>query len=101
MSADEAAPTPEAIRAARERLGDAVWTTPVWHWRGPALRQRLRELRLARGWTLDELGRRANLGASTISRIETGKRTIGLDVLLPLAAALHRGGRRAAAACVR
>lgn len=43
MSADEAAPTPEAIRAARERLGDAVWTTPVWHWRGPALRQRVRE----------------------------------------------------------
>lgn len=44
MSVDEAAPTPEAIRAARARLGDtAVWTTPVWHWRGPELRRRFGE----------------------------------------------------------
>ena len=32
---------------------------------------------------------RADLSASTISRIETGKRTIGLDVLVPLARALQ------------
>jgi transcriptional regulator with XRE-family HTH domain len=53
------------------------------------VRTRLRTLRTSFGWSLDELAVRANLSASTISRIETGKRTIGLDVLLPLAAALH------------
>lgn len=53
------------------------------------VRHRLRTLRQAAGWSLDDLGQRANLGASTISRIETGKRTISLDVLLPLARALQ------------
>lgn len=53
------------------------------------VRTRLRTLRTSLGWSLDELAARANLSPSTISRIETGKRTIGLDVLLPLAAALH------------
>ena len=51
-------------------------------------RARLRALRSQRGWSLDDLARRADLSASTISRIETGKRTIGLDVLVPLARAL-------------
>ena len=51
-------------------------------------RARLRALRLQRGWSLDDLGARAGLSASTISRIETGKRTIGLDVLVPLTRAL-------------
>lgn len=51
-------------------------------------RARLRALRLHRGWSLDDLARRADLSPSTISRIETGKRTIGLDVLVPLARAL-------------
>lgn len=53
------------------------------------VRKRLRELRLARGWTLDELGRRANLGASTISRIETGHRRLAVDTLAHLARALE------------
>jgi transcriptional regulator with XRE-family HTH domain len=53
------------------------------------VRTRLRSLRTTLGLSLDELAVRANLGASTISRIETGKRTISLDVLLPLAAALQ------------
>ncbi|MGH2685342.1 MAG: helix-turn-helix domain-containing protein [Actinomycetota bacterium] len=51
-------------------------------------RQRLRALRLARGWSLDELSRRAHIGASTISRIETGHRRIALDQLVSLAKAL-------------
>lgn len=55
------------------------------------VRTRLRGLRTALGLSLDELGQRANLSASTISRIETGKRTISLDVLLPLAGALQVG----------
>lgn len=53
------------------------------------VRERLRAFRQAVGWSLDELGARANLSASTISRIETGKRTISLDVLVPLARALQ------------
>lgn len=53
------------------------------------VRTRLRSLRQTLGLSLDELANRTNLGASTISRIETGKRTIGLDVLVPLARALQ------------
>src|SRR5256714_11100215 len=54
-----------------------------------AVRTRLRSLRTTLGLSLDELAERANLSPSTISRVETGKRTISLDVLLPLAAALQ------------
>jgi transcriptional regulator with XRE-family HTH domain len=53
------------------------------------VRTRLRSLRTTLGYSLDELAERTNLGPSTISRIETGKRTIGLDVLVPLATALQ------------
>ncbi|HVL39293.1 MAG TPA: helix-turn-helix domain-containing protein [Fimbriimonadaceae bacterium] len=53
------------------------------------VRARLRSLRKALGLSLDGLAARANLSPSTISRIETGKRAISLDVLLPLATALH------------
>lgn len=53
------------------------------------VRSRLRSLRQALGWSLDVLAERANLSPSTISRIETGKRTISLDVLVPLARALQ------------
>jgi transcriptional regulator with XRE-family HTH domain len=53
------------------------------------VRTRLRSLRTTLGYSLDELAERTNLSPSTISRIETGKRTIGLDVLVPLAAALQ------------
>jgi transcriptional regulator with XRE-family HTH domain len=52
------------------------------------VRQRLRELRLARGWSLDELAARSYLSPSTLSRIETGHRRIALDQLAPLARAL-------------
>ena len=53
------------------------------------VRTRLRSLRNTLGLSLDELAARTDLSASTISRVETGKRTIGLDVLLPLARALQ------------
>jgi transcriptional regulator with XRE-family HTH domain len=53
------------------------------------VRSRLRTLRHTLGLSLDELAARAHLSPSTISRVETGKRTISLDVLLPLAAALQ------------
>lgn len=51
-------------------------------------RHRLRSLRLARGWSLDELAQRSDLSASTISRIETGRRRLALDHLVTLARAL-------------
>lgn len=53
------------------------------------VRKRLRSLRTTLGLSLDELAARTNLSASTISRVETGKRTISLDILLPLAQALQ------------
>ena len=52
-------------------------------------RRRLRSLRQARGWTLDELARRSHIGASTISRIETGHRRLAIDNLADLARALE------------
>lgn len=53
------------------------------------VRSRLRGLRVAMGWSLDELAARTNLSPSTISRIETGKRGISLDVLHTLCGALQ------------
>ena len=54
-------------------------------------RRRLRSLRVARGWTIDELSRRSHLSAATISRLETGHRRLALDHLVTLARA-HRAG---------
>ena len=53
------------------------------------VRTRLRSLRTTLGLSLDELSKRTNVSASAISRIETGHRTISLDVLVPLARALQ------------
>jgi transcriptional regulator with XRE-family HTH domain len=55
------------------------------------VRTRLRSLRTTLGYSLDELAARTNLSPSTISRVETGKRTLGLDVLKPIADALQIG----------
>ncbi|BCJ39639.1 transcriptional regulator [Actinoplanes ianthinogenes] len=52
------------------------------------VRQRIRSLRVARGWSLDELASRAYLTPSTLSRIETGHRRIALDQLTAIARAL-------------
>ena len=52
------------------------------------IRQRIRSLRLARGWSLDALAARCSISPSTLSRIETGSRRIALDQLVPLARAL-------------
>jgi len=53
------------------------------------IRQRIRALRLARGWSLDVLARSCFLSPSTLSRIETGDRRIALDQLVPIARALE------------
>jgi transcriptional regulator with XRE-family HTH domain len=52
------------------------------------IRQRIRGLRLARGWSLDTLAARCFLSPSTLSRIETGHRRIALDQLVPITRAL-------------
>ncbi|MEO9326626.1 helix-turn-helix domain-containing protein [Gordonia aurantiaca] len=52
------------------------------------VRQRIRGLRLAKGWTLDALAARCHLSPSTLSRIETGHRRVALDQLVPIARAL-------------
>lgn len=49
------------------------------------VRARLRAIRHHLGWSLDDLATRSGVGASTISRIETGHRSISFDVLIPLA----------------
>ena len=53
------------------------------------VRSRLRSLRNTLGLSLDDVAAATHLSASTISRIETGRRTISLDVLVPLARALQ------------
>jgi transcriptional regulator with XRE-family HTH domain len=52
------------------------------------VRQRIRGLRVARGWSLDDLAARCYLSPSTLSRLETGHRRIALDQLAPIARAL-------------
>jgi transcriptional regulator with XRE-family HTH domain len=52
------------------------------------VRQRIRALRLAHGWSLDALASRCALSPSTLSRIETGGRRVALDQLVPIARAL-------------
>ena len=53
------------------------------------VRTRLRSLRTTLGLSLDEVAERTQLSPSTISRVETGKRSISLDILVPLAKALQ------------
>lgn len=45
---------------------------------------RLRAARTSKGWTLERLAASANVSASTLSRLESGKRQATLDLLLPL-----------------
>jgi transcriptional regulator with XRE-family HTH domain len=52
------------------------------------VRKRIRGLRVAKGWSLDDLATRCYLSPSTLSRIETGHRRIALDQLAPIARAL-------------
>jgi transcriptional regulator with XRE-family HTH domain len=52
------------------------------------VRKRIRGLRVASGWSLDDLAARCFLSPSTLSRIETGHRRISLDQLTSIARAL-------------
>lgn len=70
---------PAAVALTTVTAGDALEETA---------RRRLRMLRRSRGWTLDDLAERAHVGASTISRIETGQRRLAVDQMVVLARAL-------------
>ena len=52
------------------------------------VRKRIRALRMAQGWSLEELANRSRLSQSTLSRIENGQRRLALDQLVTLARAL-------------
>ncbi|MEU3194418.1 XRE family transcriptional regulator [Streptomyces sp. NPDC006992] len=52
------------------------------------VRKRIRAMRVAQGWSLEELATRARLSQSTLSRIENGRRRLALDTLVTLARAL-------------
>jgi transcriptional regulator with XRE-family HTH domain len=52
------------------------------------VRRRLRELRLSKGMTLEEVATSARIDVSTLSRLESGKRRLALDHLPRLAEAL-------------
>ncbi|MFE6594683.1 helix-turn-helix domain-containing protein [Streptomyces sp. NPDC057781] len=52
------------------------------------VRKRIRALRVAQGWSLEELAGRANISQSSLSRIENGQRRLALDQLVILACAL-------------
>jgi transcriptional regulator with XRE-family HTH domain len=52
------------------------------------VRKRIRALRVAQGWSLEDLAVRARISPSSLSRIETGQRRLALDQLVDLARAL-------------
>ncbi|ANB10433.1 hypothetical protein SAM40697_6480 [Streptomyces ambofaciens] len=52
------------------------------------VRKRIRALRVAQGWSLEELATRARLSQSSLSRIENGQRRLALDQLVTIARAL-------------
>lgn len=48
--------------------------------------ERLQELRLSRGWTLDQLAERSDLSKSYLSRLESGDRQVSIAAAMTLAA---------------
>jgi transcriptional regulator with XRE-family HTH domain len=52
------------------------------------VRRRLRELRVSKGMTLEDVATKARIDVSTLSRLEAGKRRLALDHLPRLAEAL-------------
>lgn len=53
------------------------------------LGQRIKGLRLGRGWTLEQLGQQSGLARSTLSKIENGQMSPTYDALLKLARGLQ------------
>ena len=53
------------------------------------LGNKIRELRLAKGWTQEELAEKAGLHPTYIGSVERGNRNVGFDNILKLARALQ------------
>src|SRR5690606_30722856 len=80
------------VRHAGDATRDSLLTHKLLHMMQEntetIVRQRIRGLRTARGWTLDTLAARCFLSPSTLSRIETGRQRIALEQLVAIAKAL-------------
>ncbi|PWJ21248.1 helix-turn-helix domain-containing protein [Jannaschia seohaensis] len=82
---DRAAPQePSLIRIAREN-GEPAKAEPL------DLGPRVRDLRKARGWTLEQAAQQAGLARSTLSKIENGQMSPTYDALKKLAVGLEIG----------
>lgn len=53
------------------------------------LGKKIRQLRLANGWTQEDLATKAGLHSTYIGGVERGERNVGLDNILKLARALQ------------
>ncbi|MFQ6548231.1 helix-turn-helix domain-containing protein [Aestuariibius sp. 2305UL40-4] len=71
------------IRIARASGEEEVQTAPL------DLGARVRELRQARGWTLEQAARQAGLARSTLSKVENGQMSPTYDALKKLAVGLE------------
>jgi transcriptional regulator with XRE-family HTH domain len=74
---------PSLIRLAREGAADSEALQPL------NLGQRVRELRRARDWTLEQAARQAGLARSTLSKIENGQMSPTYEALKKLAVGLE------------
>jgi len=52
------------------------------------LGKKIRQLRLAKGWTQEELAERTGLHSTYVGGVERGERNLGLDNILKIARAL-------------
>lgn len=67
-----------------ESAANAAAPTPINNPVAPNLSelgQMVREARKAKGWTLEETGRRAGIGRSTLSKIENNQTSPGFDIV--------------------
>ena len=55
---------------------------------GAALGKSIRDARIAKGWTLEETGRAAGIGRSTLSKIENNQTRPSFDIVRRLTQAL-------------
>ncbi|GAA3875604.1 XRE family transcriptional regulator [Celeribacter arenosi] len=76
-------PTPSLIRLARANGDDAKDALPL------ELGPRVRSLRKAHGWTLEQAAKHAGLARSTLSKIENGQMSPTYDALKKLAVGLE------------
>lgn len=54
-----------------------------------AMGESIRELRIAQGWTQEQLAEIAGITAANVRRIEAGKYAVNIDVLNKIAIALN------------